>query len=564
MYDNNYPNKDAASQDNSSVQEQSAAVQDQTSQGGSAQNQQTTPQYQNRYSGYGDNQYYRNTYSGSNYGQNTAHGPYGNQQSGYYTSADSTNGIGSVHGNTAAGTSNTMNRPGGANGSGTAYGRESYQYGNTYPNYTQMDTGKHKKKKEKKPHSGGFLKKALVCVSLGLLFGLFAGAGLYIVQAATGVIGSAVTTVESTEETVQATAGRDAQGGAAATAGGTEADSGIRTTDSITTIVADVSEVVKEVMPAIVSINNHYTEKMSYFGQTMTSEADASGSGIIVGQNDTELLIVSNYHVIENADELTVQFTEGSEAKASIKGTDPDMDLAVIAVPVSDVDNAAQQEIAVATLGDSDSLTVGEPAIAIGNSLGYGQSVTTGVISALNRNIQLSDGTDGTFIQTDAAINPGNSGGALLNMKGEVVGINSNKIGGSAVEGMGYAIPISAASPIIAELMLKETKNKVAEEERGYLGISGISVTQEVSEAYGMPEGVYISQVYENTAAAAAGLRKGDIIVEFDGDKISSMDALQRELEFYAQGDTVDVTVMTPGAGGYESRTVQLTLGNRS
>ncbi len=564
MYDNNYPNKDAATQDNSSVQEQSAAVQDQTSQGGSAQNQQTTPQYQNRYSGYGDNQYYRNTYSGSNYGQNTAHGPYGNQQSGYYTSAGSTNGIGSVHGNTAAGTSNTMNRPGGANGSGTAYGRESYQYGNTYPNYTQMDTGKHKKKKEKKPHSGGFLKKALVCVSLGLLFGLFAGAGLYIVQAATGVIGSAVTTVESTEETVQATAGRDAQGGAAATAGGTEADSGIRTTDSITTIVADVSEVVKEVMPAIVSINNHYTEKMSYFGQTMTSEADASGSGIIVGQNDTELLIVSNYHVIENADELTVQFTEGSEAKASIKGTDPDMDLAVIAVPVSDVDNAALQEIAVATLGDSDSLTVGEPAIAIGNSLGYGQSVTTGVISALNRNIQLSDGTDGTFIQTDAAINPGNSGGALLNMKGEVVGINSNKIGGSAVEGMGYAIPISAASPIIAELMLKETKNKVAEEERGYLGISGISVTQEVSEAYGMPEGVYISQVYENTAAAAAGLRKGDIIVEFDGDKISSMDALQRELEFYAQGDTVDVTVMTPGAGGYESRTVQLTLGNRS
>ncbi|MDE7186378.1 MAG: trypsin-like peptidase domain-containing protein, partial [Lachnospiraceae bacterium] len=446
----------------------------------------------------------------------------------------------------------------------TAYGRESYQYGNTYPNYTQMDTGKHKKKKEKKPHSGGFLKKALVCVSLGLLFGLFAGAGLYIVQAATGVIGAAATTVENTEETVRVTAGSDAQGGDASTSGGTQADSGIRTTDSITTIVADVSEVVKEVMPAIVSINNHYTEKMSYFGQTMTSEADASGSGIIVGQNDTELLIVSNYHVIENADELTVQFTEGSEAKASIKGTDPDMDLAVIAVPVSDVDNATLQEIAVATLGDSDSLTVGEPAIAIGNSLGYGQSVTTGVISALNRNIQLSDGTDGTFIQTDAAINPGNSGGALLNMKGEVVGINSNKIGGSAVEGMGYAIPISAASPIIAELMLKETKNKVAEEERGYLGISGISVTQEVSEAYGMPEGVYISQVYENTAAAAAGLRKGDIIVEFDGDKISSMDALQRELEFYAQGDTVDVTVMTPGVGGYESRTVQLTLGNRS
>ena len=290
---------------------------------------------------------------------------------------------------------------------------------------------------------------------------------------------------------------------------------------------------------------------MPYLRRERNNEPDTSGSAIIVGQNDTELLIVSNYHVIADSDELTVQFVEGSEARASIKGTDPDMDLAVIAVPIGDVNSSTLQEIAVATLGNSDTLTVGEPAIAIGNSLGYGQSVTTGVISALNRSIQLSDGTDGTFIQTDAAINPGNSGGALLNMKGEVVGINSNKIGGSAVEGMGYAIPISAASPIIAELMLKETKNKVA-------------VTQEVSAAYGMPEGVYISQVYENTAAAAAGLRKGDIIVEFGGDKISSMDILQKELEFYAKGDVVDVTVMSPGVGGYESRTVELTLGNKA
>lgn len=554
MYDNNYPNKDAVSQDNGGTQEQrqGAAVQDQTALNRTTQSQQASSQYQNRYGGYGDNQYYRNTYGGSAYGQNTAHSPYGNQQNGYYTGTGSAGGTGSVHGSSAAGTSNATN------GAGST---ESYQYGNTYPNYTQMDTGKSKKKKEKKPHSSGYLKKALVCVSLGLLFGLFAGAGLYVVQSVTG---AASAFIGNTEKTVQEMTDVDTQEDAASLTDGKQADNGVRMSDSIATIVADVSEVVKEVMPAIVSINNHYTERMSYFGQTMTSEADASGSGIIVGQNDTELLIVSNYHVIENADELTVQFTEGSEAKASIKGTDPDMDLAVIAVPVDEVGSSTLQEIAVATLGDSDSLTVGEPAIAIGNSLGYGQSVTTGVISALNRNIELSDGTDGTFIQTDAAINPGNSGGALLNMKGEVIGINSNKIGGSAIEGMGYAIPISAASPIIAELMLKETKNKVAEEERGYLGISGISVTEEVSEAYGMPEGVYISQVYENTAAAAAGLRKGDIIVAFDGDKISSMDALQRELEFYAQGDTVDVTVMTPGAGGYESRTVQLTLGNRS
>ena len=543
MYDNNYPNKDVGAQDHSAAQEQNqgTAVQSQSSQNQMTGSQSGTSPYQNGY-------YYRNTYGNNGYGHDTAHDPYGNSQSGYYRSAGGTG---------------SMNSQAGAN---TANGAGNYQYGNTYPNYTQMDAGKNKKKKEKKPHNNGFVKKAFACVALGLLFGLFAGTGLYIVQTVTGLTAGASTEREAVvaENAGETEDAAQAMTDAVASPEKEETDSGIHVTESINAVVADVSEVVKEVMPAIVSINNHYTEKMSYFGQTMTSEADASGSGIIVGQNDTELLIVSNYHVIAEADELTVQFVEGSEAKASVKGTDPDMDLAVIAVPISDISSSTLDGIAVATLGNSDTLTVGEPAIAIGNSLGYGQSVTTGVISALNRNIQLSDGTDGTFIQTDAAINPGNSGGALLNMKGEVVGINSNKIGGSAVEGMGYAIPISSASPIIAELMLKETRNKVAEEERGYLGISGISVTQEVSEAYGMPEGVYISQVYENTAAAAAGLRKGDIIVEFDGDNISSMDALQRTLEFYAQGDTVEVTVMTPGTSGYESRTVQMTLGNRS
>lgn len=541
MFDNHFSDKNTSAQDTMQGQSQSTGTQNQTMHGQStgtqnqtaysqgAQNPNSASRYQNGYGGYG-----------GSYSQNTGQNFYGTNQSGYYQGA------------------------GGANGT-----NGNYQYGNTYPHYAGVEQGKHKdkKKKEKKPNS--FLKKAAVCLSLGLLFGIFAGTGMFAVQAVTGaVIGNK--TVEVTESDRVILEDED-EGNTAGTqtddtakAGGKTVQSGIRETDNISTIVADVSQVVKEVMPAIVSINNHYTEKMSYFGQTMTSEADASGSGIIVGQNDTELLIVSNYHVIADSDELTVQFVEGSEARASIKGTDPDMDLAVIAVPIGDVNSSTLQEIAVATLGNSDTLTVGEPAIAIGNSLGYGQSVTTGVISALNRSIQLSDGTDGTFIQTDAAINPGNSGGALLNMKGEVVGINSNKIGGSAVEGMGYAIPISAASPIIAELMLKETKNKVAEEERGYLGISGISVTQEVSAAYGMPEGVYISQVYENTAAAAAGLRKGDIIVEFGGDKISSMDILQKELEFYAKGDVVDVTVMSPGVGGYESRTVELTLGNKA
>ena len=475
--------------------------------------------------------YYHSTYSDGNYGQNFLGSPY-------------------------------ENRTG------------SYPYNNIYPNgYSQMNrnTDSNKDKKtEKKRSGGGYLKKALISVSLGLFFGLFAGIGFYAVQSVTAMFGGDtkqenITEVEAVGgEVVNETVNTDTdEEDIEKTDVEAKTESGIHVTDSVTSVVSDVSGVVKEVMPAIVSIDNHYAETFSYFGQSFTNEADATGSGIIVGENDTELLIVTNYHVIADTEGLTVQFVEGSEIAASVKGTDPDMDLAVIAVPLSEIDSETRQQIAIATLGDSDALEVGEPAIAIGNSLGYGQSVTTGVISALNRNISLSNGSDGTFIQTDAAINPGNSGGALLNMKGEVIGINSNKIGGSVVEGMGYAIPISSASPIIADLMLKETKNKVAVEERGYLGISGISVTPEVSRAYGIPEGVFISQIYENTAAYEAGLQQGDIITVFDGEEISSMDELQRELEYYAKGDTVAVTIMRATSNGYESREVQMTLGSK-
>lgn len=448
----------------------------------------------------------------------------------------------------------------------------SYQYGNTYPSdYGQTGTGKEKKEKSR---NNTYFKKALVSVSLGLFFGVCAGLGFYAVEAATGMLnGGRTEAAVSAEVGEQTEIGEEAgealsetelgaDDGTAASAQDTDIKMTLDSTPQMA-VVQDVSEVVNVVMPSVVSISNTYTETMSYFGQAMTSEAEASGSGIIVGENDSELLIVTNYHVIMDADKLMVQFVEGSEAEASVKGTDAKMDLAIIAVPTENILNSTLEQIAIATLGDSDSLKVGEPAIAIGNSLGYGQSVTTGVISALDRDMELSDGSTGTFIQTDAAINPGNSGGALLNMKGEVIGINSNKIGGSVIEGMGYAIPISAASPIIADLMLRETKNKVAEEERGFLGISGISVTSEVSSTYGMPEGVYIAQVYENTAAEAAGLTKGDIITEFDGIKISSMDELQRQLEYYAKGDTVEITVMTIGNGGYRSKTVHITLGNK-
>ncbi len=315
-----------------------------------------------------------------------------------------------------------------------------------------------------------------------------------------------------------------------------------------------------------------YTQRMSYFGQMLESESTAAGSGIIVGESDTELLIVSNYHVIQDADKLVVQFVDGAEAEAQMKGSDPEMDLAVIAVPLDKVNADTKNAIAVAALGDSDSLTVGEPAVAIGNALGYGQSVTVGVISALDRIIDISntgeirtDTEDGAkFIQTDAAINPGNSGGALLNMKGEVIGINSNKIGGSAVEGMGYAIPISAAKPIIEDLMLRETRMKVSEDNKGYLGISPLTVVEQMTEDYGMPKGVYVSQVFEGTGAEAAGIVKGNIITEFDGNKINSSEDLLRVMEYYSVGDTVQVTVMHGSPDGWESKEVTVTLGRRT
>ena len=537
MYDNNYPNTNQATDSTGTDTTTDATV---MNSGGNITSGDNSSSLQNRDQGWnrnhnpygGQHHYYQNVYRDSAYTQNTNQSPYENRAT-------------------------------------------SYQYGNTYPNdYTQINQRKEKKPDKKKRESGGYLKKALICISLGLFFGVFAGVGFYAVQSVNDLLGGnarkeSVSELETTAgDVVNETAGiinETAQKikETASAADASRTDSGIHVTDSITTVVSDVSGVVKEVMPAIVSINNHYRETMSYWGQSFVNEADASGSGIIVGENDTELLIVTNYHVIADTERLTVQFVEGSEVEAAVKGTDADMDLAVIAVSINNINSSTMKEIAIATLGDSDSLEVGEPAIAIGNSLGYGQSVTTGVISALNRSIELSDGSDGTFIQTDAAINPGNSGGALLNMKGEVIGINSNKIGGSAIEGMGYAIPISSASPIIAELMLKETKNKVAEEERGYLGISGINVTEDVSRMYGIPEGVFIYQVYEHTAASDAGLQKGDIITEFEGEKITSMDDLQEELQFYAKGDTVEVTVMSASNNGYVSRKVQLTLGNK-
>jgi serine protease Do len=321
------------------------------------------------------------------------------------------------------------------------------------------------------------------------------------------------------------------------------------------TVVTDVTEVVKAAMPSLVAITNEYTSYDSWYGQT---DDEARASGIIVAQNEQELMIVTNYHVVEDNNSLIITFIDDSEAEAYVKGTAPNEDLAVISVALEDLSDETLDAIAIAVLGDSDTLQVGEPAIAIGNSLGYGQSVTTGVISALNRNIN-----DSYFIQTDAAINPGSSGGALLNIRGEVIGINSSKIADYVIEGMGYAIPISTAKPIIDELMLNETKIKVDQANRGFLGISGTDVTDDAVSRYGMPSGVYVASVIEGSGAEDAGIRKGDIITTFDGQEVGSMTSLQGMLEYYEVGTNVDIIIMRQSNGEYYESTITVTLGKR-
>ena len=333
--------------------------------------------------------------------------------------------------------------------------------------------------------------------------------------------------------------------------------------NNVTLVSSDISDMVDEVMPSMVSIVNEYVERISYFGQVMEQEGSSSGSGIIVGENETELLIATNYHVIEGATRLVVYFTDDSYAEAVVKGTDSDMDLAVIAIKLEDLSADTRKQISVAKLGDSDALELGEPVIAIGNALGYGLSVTDGIVSALDREIGLEDGSTGTFIQTNAAINPGNSGGALLNINGEVIGINSNKIGGSVIEGMGYAIPISAAQPILEDLMAKETRTKVDAEKMGYLGIVPQTVSSDAASLRGMPEGVFVAQLDADTPAARGGLLYGDIITKFEGSRLYTAEELRNILEYYEAGETVEIIVMRMNNGNYEEVVLQVTLGKK-
>lgn len=436
---------------------------------------------------------------------------------------------------------------------GSAAGGGMNQPGNHNPERHSPEKNSEQRRKKEPSKVGAYFRKALLCASLGLFFGLCAGIGLYAVYQVTGsgeeeASGSAVQNTVAASDDVEVVDTSTAESAK----------------QPITMVDTDITKVVEEVMPAMVSIGNEFKEEYSYFGQTFSQEAEAAGSGIIVGKNDTELLVVTNYHVVEKADRLTVTFIDNAEADAQLKGTDASMDLAVLAVPLEELSQETLAKVVIAELGDSESLQLGEPVIAIGNALGYGQSVTNGIVSALNREVELSNGMTGTFIQTNAAINPGNSGGALLNLKGEVIGINSNKISSDVIEGMGYAIPISAAKPIITELMLKETKTKVDEGDVGYIGFQPATVTSEISEMYGMPQGVYITRVIEGSPAEKAGLAKGDIITAIDGSTVTSYEDLQEEMQYHASGSTIEITVQRNSVGGYEEMTFSVTLSSRS
>ena len=412
-------------------------------------------------------------------------------------------------------------------------------------NTENYSTGGNQDQGPKKKHGKGASRWAKV-VCTGLVFGVVASAAF---QTSNIVAGKVLGTTQTTNKTAKTT---------------TTANSAKLTTSSNSSSgTANVTEVAKNAMPSIVSITNMSVQEVqNFFGGTQKQKSESAGSGIIVGQNDSELLIVTNNHVVEGSSTLTVTFIDEESVEADIKGTDSDKDLAVVAVPLSKIKDSTMNKIAVATLGDSDKTQVGDQVIAIGNALGYGQSVTTGIVSAKERTM---DSYDGKLLQTDAAINPGNSGGALLNANGEVIGINSAKIATETVEGIGYAIPVSDVSDLITNLMNQKTKTKVAESERGYIGIKGVDVTSDSAQMYNMPTGVYVSEVISGGGAEKAGITKGAVITGIEGTTVDGMDALQEQLQYYKAGEKVKITVQTQSKNGeYEKKDVEGTLGKQS
>ena len=440
-----------------------------------------------------------------------------------------------------------------ANQNAYSYGQTGY-YQNDYRN-ADAEQSKAKVKKAKKqrvkkaktpktPHNKRtFWKKGVAVVASAAVFGGVAGGAFY------GIAGNQIKKLDAlTNTTTEAVS---------TTSAPTTESLSLTSTASVGNGM-DVSTIAENVMPSVVAINiSAIVEQQGMFGYTQQYEAEGSGSGIIIGENDSELLMVTNNHVVSDATTVNVTFADGESYEAQVKSTDSDTDLAIVVVKLSDIKESTMNQIKIATIGDSDSLKVGEQVVAIGNALGYGQSVTTGIVSAKDR----TNSTNTTpLIQTDAAINPGNSGGALLNMKGEVIGINSSKYSDTTVEGMGYAIPITAVQDRLDDLMNRQTREKVSEEEKGYLGISCQTVSSDVSEAYGIPTGVLVAEVQSGSAAEKAGIKKNYVITKIDGQSISSAEELTEKLNYYKSGETVPITYEYMKNNEYTEKTVDVTL----
>lgn len=398
-------------------------------------------------------------------------------------------------------------------------------------------------------------RKAAGITAAAVLFGTVAGG----VMTGVNYVGARLTGLSD----ITASASAETEGTTTAQIPETKAASDDQSTTPVST-VTDVSSIAEKAMPSLVAINDTMTvEQNNFFGMPQTYQAQSSGSGIIVGQNDTELLIATNNHVVSGATDMKVTFTDSTQVAAAVKGTDSATDLAIIAVKLSDIPSDTMSKIKVSTLGDSDHVKVGEQVIAIGNALGYGQSLTVGYISALDREITDENGIQHTYIQTDAAINPGNSGGALLDLNGNVIGINVAKNASTEVEGMGFAIPISKAQEILNNLMTKKTREAVDESAQGYLGIQGTNIDANASKEYGMPVGIYVYKIVEGGAAANSDLKEKDIITKFDGQSVTNMEELKQMLTYYEGGSTVELTVQSLVNGAYVEHNVQITLGTK-
>ena len=487
-------------------------------------------------------------------------------------SGQNDNGYGSGYSNGASGEAGETASP----GTGYTYSQSTgaKHTDPVHSDQAEKDPKKHRKDKRNKPvknHEGRSGRSAWArLIAMALVFGLIAGSVSYCVNRAANAVFGSGNTKENSSRQIGSTA--NASGNDSNAEEGEIPTANVDGSDSVSTDAGTVADVAQNCMPALVTISTMSVQEMqSFFGGTQSYEVEGAGTGIIISQTEDELLIATNNHVVQGAKELSVGFIDETAVTAAVKGTDADNDLAIVAVKMADITEDTMNKIKVIAIGDSDSLVLGEQVVAIGNALGLGQSVTSGYVSAFDRSLELSDGTS-TFtssglIQTDASINSGNSGGALLNMKGELIGINEAKSSGSttgaSVDNVGYSIPTSKAMPILETLMDMETREVLSEDQQGYLGIHCVDVSEESSQMYNIPIGVYVSDVVKGGPAESAGLKQGDVITAINSISTGSYTALTNELKYYAAGSQVTLTIQRSGENGYEEMSVDLTLGSK-